>query len=152
MVKNIKRYRRDLEKEGSLLAEKDEYGRYIHLGKWSFLCLCSACLRRLWLFALLNLNKLCMCCFQILFQWHSCCQQIITCLSKNLGRTQTVHGLWNHAAKVLYTFKHGTLVLMLYLVSCALVRSVWFCFSSWYWYFSHQQVITVEEMVAGQQN
>lgn len=31
MVKNIKRYRKDLEKEGSPLAEKDELGRYIHL-------------------------------------------------------------------------------------------------------------------------
>lgn len=31
MVKNIKRYRKDLEKEGSLLAEKDEPGRFIHL-------------------------------------------------------------------------------------------------------------------------
>jgi len=33
MVKNIKRYRKDLEKEGNHLAEKDEIGRYIHLGK-----------------------------------------------------------------------------------------------------------------------
>lgn len=33
MVKNIKRYRKDLEKEGSPLAEKDEVGRYIHLGQ-----------------------------------------------------------------------------------------------------------------------
>ena len=32
MVKNIKRYRRELEKEGSLLAEKDESGRFVHLG------------------------------------------------------------------------------------------------------------------------
>ena len=31
MVKNIKRYRRDLEREGNPLAEKDELGRYIHL-------------------------------------------------------------------------------------------------------------------------
>ncbi|XP_071121370.1 polyglutamylase complex subunit TTLL1-like isoform X1 [Mytilus galloprovincialis] len=31
MVKNIKRYRKDLEKEGSPLAEKDENGRFIHL-------------------------------------------------------------------------------------------------------------------------
>ncbi|XP_077982372.1 polyglutamylase complex subunit TTLL1-like [Glandiceps talaboti] len=31
MVKNIKRYRKDLEKEGSALAEKDENGKYIHL-------------------------------------------------------------------------------------------------------------------------
>lgn len=29
MVKNIKRYRRDLEREGSPLAEKDDRGRYI---------------------------------------------------------------------------------------------------------------------------
>ena len=33
MVKNIKRYRRDLEKEGSPFAEKDETGRYVHLGE-----------------------------------------------------------------------------------------------------------------------
>lgn len=33
MVKNIKRYRKDLDKEGNPLAEKDENGRYIHLGK-----------------------------------------------------------------------------------------------------------------------
>ena len=31
MVKNIKRYRRDLEREGSPLAEKDERGRYINI-------------------------------------------------------------------------------------------------------------------------
>ncbi|XP_063712833.1 polyglutamylase complex subunit TTLL1-like isoform X1 [Symsagittifera roscoffensis] len=31
VVKNIKRYRKDLEKEGSPLAEKDEHGHYIHL-------------------------------------------------------------------------------------------------------------------------
>ena len=33
MVKNIKRYRRELEKEGSPLAEKEDNGRYIHLGE-----------------------------------------------------------------------------------------------------------------------
>ena len=32
MVKNIKRYRKDLEKDGSHLAERDEYGRHTHLG------------------------------------------------------------------------------------------------------------------------
>ncbi|KAK7099450.1 hypothetical protein V1264_003588 [Littorina saxatilis] len=31
MVKNIKRYRKELDKEGSPLAEKDENGRYVHL-------------------------------------------------------------------------------------------------------------------------
>ncbi|XP_071485275.1 polyglutamylase complex subunit TTLL1-like [Diadema setosum] len=31
MVKNIKRYRKELEKEGSPLAEKDEQGKYLHL-------------------------------------------------------------------------------------------------------------------------
>ncbi|XP_071809218.1 polyglutamylase complex subunit TTLL1-like [Asterias amurensis] len=31
MVKNIKRYRKDLEKEGSPLAEKDENGKHVHL-------------------------------------------------------------------------------------------------------------------------
>lgn len=31
MVKNIKRYRRDLEKEGNPMAEKDENGLYKHL-------------------------------------------------------------------------------------------------------------------------
>ncbi|KAF7247569.1 hypothetical protein EG68_09703 [Paragonimus skrjabini miyazakii] len=31
MVKNIKRYRRDLEREGSPLAARDECGRYIYL-------------------------------------------------------------------------------------------------------------------------
>ena len=34
MVKNIKRYRKDLEKEGSLLAEKDDTGRFLHLGRF----------------------------------------------------------------------------------------------------------------------
>lgn len=29
MVKNIKRYRRDMERDGSPLAEKDDRGRYI---------------------------------------------------------------------------------------------------------------------------
>lgn len=31
MVKNIKRYRKDLERENSPMAEKDELGRFIHL-------------------------------------------------------------------------------------------------------------------------
>jgi tubulin polyglutamylase TTLL1 len=31
MVKNLKRYRKDLEKEGSYLAERNESGRYVHL-------------------------------------------------------------------------------------------------------------------------
>ena len=34
MVKNIKRYRKDLERDGSPLAERDEYGQFIHLGKY----------------------------------------------------------------------------------------------------------------------
>lgn len=40
MVKNIKRYRRDLEKENNPVSEKDENGRYIHLGNKSdnFIC------------------------------------------------------------------------------------------------------------------
>lgn len=37
MVKNIKRYRKELEKEGSPLAEKDENGKYLYLG------LCLSC-------------------------------------------------------------------------------------------------------------
>lgn len=37
MVKNIKRYRKELEKEGSPLAEKDENGKYIYLGKFLLL-------------------------------------------------------------------------------------------------------------------
>jgi tubulin polyglutamylase TTLL1 len=36
MVKNIKRYRKELDKEGSALAEKDEFGRYVHLGNFLF--------------------------------------------------------------------------------------------------------------------
>lgn len=32
MLKNVKRYRKELEKEGNIFAEKDEYGKYIHLG------------------------------------------------------------------------------------------------------------------------
>lgn len=36
MMKNIKRYRKDLDKEGNPLAEKDELGRYIHLGKYEY--------------------------------------------------------------------------------------------------------------------
>lgn len=40
-MKNIKRYRKELDKEGNPLAEKDELGRYIHLGKhYDFLILC----------------------------------------------------------------------------------------------------------------
>lgn len=35
MIKNIKRYRKDLEKESSPLAEKDESGKYLYLGKTS---------------------------------------------------------------------------------------------------------------------
>lgn len=34
MMKNIKRYRKDLDKEGNPVAEKDELGRYLHLGKY----------------------------------------------------------------------------------------------------------------------
>jgi len=33
MVKNIKRYRRELEKDGNLLAEKDDFGSYKYLGR-----------------------------------------------------------------------------------------------------------------------
>lgn len=33
MVKNIKRYRKELEKENQKIAEKDPIGNYIHLGK-----------------------------------------------------------------------------------------------------------------------
>ena len=36
MVKNIKRYRKELEKEGSPLAEKDESGKYLYLGSYPF--------------------------------------------------------------------------------------------------------------------
>ena len=32
MVRNIKRYRRELEHDGNPLAERDEHGHYIHLG------------------------------------------------------------------------------------------------------------------------
>ena len=32
MLKNIKRYRKELEKEGNIFAEKDENGKYVHLG------------------------------------------------------------------------------------------------------------------------
>ena len=35
MVKNIKRYRKELDKEGSPVAEKDENGKYLHLGKFN---------------------------------------------------------------------------------------------------------------------
>lgn len=31
MVKNIKRYRKELEKENSVMAERDEHGNFIHL-------------------------------------------------------------------------------------------------------------------------
>ena len=33
MVRNIKRYRKDLEKYGNPLAERDAMGRFVHLGK-----------------------------------------------------------------------------------------------------------------------
>lgn len=33
MVKNIKRYRRELEKDGNQLSEKDDMGTYKYLGK-----------------------------------------------------------------------------------------------------------------------
>ena len=36
MVKNIKRYRKELENEGSPLAEKDESGKYLYLGSCPF--------------------------------------------------------------------------------------------------------------------
>lgn len=31
LVKNIKRYRKDVEKEGGPLGEKNEFGKYVHL-------------------------------------------------------------------------------------------------------------------------
>ncbi len=34
MVKNIKRYRRELERDGSSLSERDDHGKYVYLGKW----------------------------------------------------------------------------------------------------------------------
>ena len=37
MLKNIKRYRKEMDKEGSALADKDENGRYIHLGKREYM-------------------------------------------------------------------------------------------------------------------
>ena len=39
MVRNIKRYRRDLEHEGNPLAERDEHGLYIHLGELKYILL-----------------------------------------------------------------------------------------------------------------
>ena len=36
MLKNVKRYRKELEKEGSPFAEKDENGKYVYLGWFSF--------------------------------------------------------------------------------------------------------------------
>lgn len=39
MLKNLKRYRKDLEKEGSPFAEKDENGKYTYLGKIFFVVL-----------------------------------------------------------------------------------------------------------------
>ena len=32
MVRNMKRYRRELEHDGNPLAERDEHGHYVHLG------------------------------------------------------------------------------------------------------------------------
>lgn len=32
MMKNIKRYRKELDKEGNPVAEKDELGKYLYLG------------------------------------------------------------------------------------------------------------------------
>ena len=34
MLKNVKRYRKDLEREGSIFAEKDGTGKYLYLGKF----------------------------------------------------------------------------------------------------------------------
>ncbi len=34
MVKNIKQYRRELERDGSSLSERDDHGKYVYLGKW----------------------------------------------------------------------------------------------------------------------
>ena len=36
MLKNVKRYRKELEKEGSPFAEKDENGKYVYLGTFLF--------------------------------------------------------------------------------------------------------------------
>ena len=33
MLKNLKRYRKELEKEGNLFAEKDDSGKYTYLGE-----------------------------------------------------------------------------------------------------------------------
>ena len=37
MVKNIKRHRKDLEKDGSPFAERDQHGKYKYLGTYSYL-------------------------------------------------------------------------------------------------------------------
>lgn len=41
MIKNIKRYRKELEKESSPLAEKDENGKYVYLGMLNSLLIAS---------------------------------------------------------------------------------------------------------------
>lgn len=38
MLKNIKRYRKELEKEGNIFAEKDENGKYVYLGIFIPIC------------------------------------------------------------------------------------------------------------------
>ncbi len=50
MVKNIKRYRKELDKECSPYAEKDENGKYIYLGKLQhrMINMLSVCTNRLW--------------------------------------------------------------------------------------------------------
>lgn len=35
MVKNIKRYRKDLEKDNNPLGERDDTGKYLYLGKFA---------------------------------------------------------------------------------------------------------------------
>ncbi|XP_053364205.1 probable tubulin polyglutamylase TTLL1 isoform X2 [Clarias gariepinus] len=58
MIKNIKRYRKELERESSPLAEKDENGKYLYLGMLTIACLPIPSFLLNWL---LRLYLICFC-------------------------------------------------------------------------------------------
>lgn len=92
MIKNIKRYRKEMEKEGSPLAEKDENGKYIYLG------VCSGVMGFRNGGQCLEPSRLGF--MQILFLWRSCCLLITTSLWRSSARTHPALGSWSPVARL----------------------------------------------------
>lgn len=93
MIKNIKRYRKELEKESSPLAEKDENGKYVYLGTLNSLSVYNSVFVKV--DPLLHLICRSLWCGQISCRWRSCSQQTTTSLWKNSAKVHPAHGLWS---------------------------------------------------------